>query len=1111
MPCRLRTCFLLALSLVFTGAAEADQVVLQIEGASADGLAVASLDLTAASRWCGITAVAPAGITAVDGDGRTVPMQFVPDADFDANERISGTAVLRLPPGAGGSVRLVFGAEARKETEGATVVSTPFYQVAHTPGKQGGLPSKITFPKTGKVFESLRWYDRAYHRQQGAFRLADDPDPKIETISAGPLCTVVRVSGRFMLGASQPDSRPVAVYQWFYFHDSPLVYVTVSQRQQQPFAWNEWHFLELNYPDEAFTRFAGARPEATGELSASKKSTSFSDWGALADGENAIGMFRAERILVYDGRGGHGTYLHAFGNAAWSSFSGTRRDLSAWLWIGSDKDPLAAIRSAAEAAPTDARVTVAVGRVNRRLAELRDQLATLGGQPRRQAWWRLAAAEQLQARGRFQDALDAADGRLPANWASLVSGDLGVALERTGDGMRLLQLADLGRQRQLLASKPLPLFRAVLRQVENREEVELSAESGWKQTESRTIVGGGLHLQWREPADERLSGLTIVAEAVPDDQKHRVNWSFKLEGLPAAWGAWTVAFPQATLAEPGPDAEVFFPRGAGEVAQGAWSRAFEFSGTYPSGWTTMPCLAVYDAAKSTGLYVAIHDPWGSTKDVRAASRPADRAVDLCFTHPASGMGRPSAGFQLEGGVWQLLRGDWFDAAVIYRDWVRQHARWYPKLGAEGRGDTPRWMRELSCWVMTGGGPDEVVPAVREFRSAMGLPVGLHWYSWHQIPFDNDYPHYFPTKEGFARGVAELKSSNVYVMPYINGRLWDTRDRGMEDYQFSSIAKAAATKDDRGEPYTEMYGSKEKDDSRVALAVMCPATELWKSKVGEIVLRLMNECGVDGVYIDQVAAARPLLCFDASHGHPLGGGHWWTESYWEMLGRIRRQMPEGRMLTTECNAEAYTQCFDGYLTWHWQYDGQVPAFPAVYGGAVQMFGRAYRGGPTKDLALRMKAAQQLVYGEQIGWCSPAVAREADNMAFLRQVVHLRARLVDYFVTGEMARPPALPDVPAVTADWQWSGVWPVTTRAVLTGAWRLPRENRAVLLFVNASDAPVTARLDFAAEAVGLPNAELSIRRITADAAEPAFASPPAFSKELEFPPKSAWAWEMTAK
>ena len=47
---------------------------------------------------------------------------------------------------------------------------------------------------------------------------------------------------------------------------------------------------------------------------------------------------------------------------------------------------------------------------------------------------------------------------------------------------------------------------------------------------------------------------------------------------------------------------------------------------------------------------------------------------------------------------------------------------------------------------------------------------------------------------------------------------------------------------------------------------------------------MNECGVKGVYIDQIAAAAPTLCFDKSHGHPLGGGHWWTEGYWKLLGR-----------------------------------------------------------------------------------------------------------------------------------------------------------------------------------------------------------------------------------
>jgi hypothetical protein len=97
------------------------------------------------------------------------------------------------------------------------------------------------------------------------------------------------------------------------------------------------------------------------------------------------------------------------------------------------------------------------------------------------------------------------------------------------------------------------------------------------------------------------------------------------------------------------------------------------------------------------------------------------------------------------------------------------------------------MRELCVWAVGGGAPKECVPIVKEFAKFMGVPVGFHWYNWHQIPFDNDYPHYFPTKEGFAEGVRELQQSGVFVMPYINGRLWDTRDKGTEDWQFSKVA------------------------------------------------------------------------------------------------------------------------------------------------------------------------------------------------------------------------------------------------------------------------------------------------------------------------------------
>ncbi len=90
---------------------------------------------------------------------------------------------------------------------------------------------------------------------------------------------------------------------------------------------------------------------------------------------------------------------------------------------------------------------------------------------------------------------------------------------------------------------------------------------------------------------------------------------------------------------------------------------------------------------------------------------------------------------------------------------------------------------------------------------------------------------------------------------------------------------------------------------------------------------------------------------------------------------------------------------------------------------------------------MKAAQQLTYGEQIGWLHPNVVNQKENAEFLRDVVRMRYRLRRYFYAGEMLRPPALTgDIPRVRADWQWSGQWWVETDAVLTGAWLLAQNN-----------------------------------------------------------------------
>ena len=1113
---------ILALCLAGAPPAPAQEILLTAERESSDGLVLGRIDLTAAARWGQKTPVAPETIQAVDAEsGEKVAVQFIPDADFDASTRVTGMIVARWAKS--GLARLKITLSTGEPTSGgpkATAawsgqVTTPSYTVEHDPKHQGGLPWRFTFAGTGKTFDSIRWNNRLYHRQQGGYCVCDDPQPGIERVATGPICTVVRVSGRYVQRGQPPASHPTATYDWYYFSDRPQVYVCATLRQRDPFTWHEVHFLELNYPGGVMPLWAGGEPLEQGRFQSSMKSFSQAQWGVIHDGTNGVGMFQCGQALLHDG--GTGTYLQAHGDTTWQDWSETRREFSAWLWIGSNPHPVEAVREVAQKSAGVGRWTVTVAAVHARVEAARGQLASGSDATRQRGWWRVQGARQLEAQGRLEEAVSVAEGKKPATWTTLEAGDLSLILERAPDGLRLLDLFDSARDQKFAPARPLPLFAVTLRRLNTNESVTLAADQGWKEvgisadaSASLASNPGPLLLRWQTPTDARLGNLRVIARVVPETATASLRWALTVENPPAGWSVWRVVFPQVAVADLGRQACVFFPKGAGQVERGVWQRSFRYSGNYPGGWTTMPFMAAYDEALQTGLYVAAHDPWGSTKDLLVESKPLANAVVLAVEHPVPDMGTAGNRFELSGeAVWRLLRGDWFDASVVYRDWVRREAKWYPKLTAQGRTDTPSWMRELSVWAQSGTPPSQCVEEVSAFTKYLGPPAAVHWYNWHQIPFDNDYPHYFPPKPDFVDGVSSLQSSGTFVMPYINGRLWDTRDRGTNDFEFSRVARPAVTKDEKGEPYVESYGSKESDGSPVRLGVMCPSTALWQKQIGQTVLRLMNECGVKGVYIDQIAAAQPTLCFDKTHGHPLGGGHWWTEGYWQMLEAIRQAMPKDCMITTECNGEPFIRCFDGYLTWHWQYDGQVPAFPAVYGGAIQMFGRSYGGGATRDLALRMRAGQQLVFGEQLGWLAPTVVREKGNAEFFRQVVHLRRHLAPYFSAGEMARPPKLAgSVPIVRADWQWGGVDWVTTDAVLTGAWHQPNAKRLALVFVNVSTNEVTAQVNYDLRPYGLDGATTRLTTLSPEGPGQSSTTPATLRREVVFPPQSAVAWEL---
>ena len=174
----------------------------------------------------------------------------------------------------------------------------------------------------------------------------------------------------------------------------------------------------------------------------------------------------------------------------------------------------------------------------------------------------------------------------PAAKTVVQAGDLRLTLDRSGDGIRVLSLADAAKGVELLAAKPLPLFSMVLRHVPDKKEVLLDAATGWEKVRGIRgggLSGGGLALVWQQAKDARLKDIQVTVVVAEDATGHAFRWKLEVQNKSPEWTVWRVVFPQIAVADLGSGASVFLPRGPGEVQRAVWQRAFQFRGTYPGG------------------------------------------------------------------------------------------------------------------------------------------------------------------------------------------------------------------------------------------------------------------------------------------------------------------------------------------------------------------------------------------------------------------------------------------------------------------------------------------------------------------------------------------------
>jgi hypothetical protein len=135
--------------------------------------------------------------------------------------------------------------------------------------------------------------------------------------------------------------------------------------------------------------------------------------------------------------------------------------------------------------------------------------------------------------------------------------------------------------------------------------------------------------------------------------------------------------------------------------------------------------------------------------MRITGDNSNNSLEMVFVHPIQDMGVPDNSAALDGCIlWKALHGNWYDASIIYRTWARREAKWYPKLGTEGREDSPLWIRELCVWALVSssdGKFSENISSIYKFHEELGVPVGIHWYGWHKALFDHDYPYWSATQ------------------------------------------------------------------------------------------------------------------------------------------------------------------------------------------------------------------------------------------------------------------------------------------------------------------------------------------------------------------------------
>lgn len=566
--------------------------------------------------------------------------------------------------------------------------------------------------------------------------------------------------------------------------------------------------------------------------------------------------------------------------------------------------------------------------------------------------------------------------------------------------------------------------------------------------ESR-LTADGMLVQWDE-----IDGVKLEMELFW--RKNRIEFTAQAENSNSAVRLENFRFPAVRLKEKPSLGTLVHPSQSGELYPAPVRGTLPGATWYPCGRMNMQFNAYYDDI--SGVYLSPEDPEARMR--RCFIRARGNDLELAWDNPVAFARDFSGGNSIDRtpvAALEMFKGNWFDAAEVYKKFAFGKARWNRPRFRE----TPQWFMEntlwLSHWTFKASDLAAMPGIMKKMRDFYEMPIGVHWYRWND-PAKGAFPHAF-AKDGIDKVNAKLLAMGVYTKSYIDNRLWAEVDgpNRLVDLEFQKYGRHYAVINADKTMNYERYSNVCRD------VVMCPGIQAWLDKMTSVTDRVASY-GFPAIYHDQVSAARPFACFNPDHGHLLNDPAAWGDGYWKMFEQIAELQKKYPQLChdTEDAGEAHLPFFDGFLTWRWTSANQIPLFAAVYAGKTQFTGRSFDHTSVGDEAsFIVKCAGQLVQGEQIGWFTYGMAiKSALRASFSKQTAHLRKALLSFYNGGEMLKPLAFVKAPAMQSTmWGIASPKPqkVTLPEILHGRFRRGTDGAEMIIWVNTADHQASAQ------------------------------------------------------